>query len=215
MPAAYGARSADIWLNSLLVVSRSGTLLLTARLLDRPAIHKKMKVTVQAGMFAQVADDLSLQYFRLATCQGESPTTAAPYMYEQKCRSVCRTAGRRHATVDRCHDQDMWQRTCVEPRLIVATPNLSQTRCRLCSKQLQYRGREQSLTKETGVPSAARLQSLLHRSSAATRDSGVTRTETRVQLAVHELRCMLSAASTCNAGSATLLARWRLDELKV
>lgn len=134
MPAAYGARSADICLNSLLVDSRSGTLLLTARLLARPAIHKKMKVTVQPVMFAQVADDLSLQYCRFTTCQGERQyalTAAESYMYEQKRSSMCRTACRRHATSDRCHDQDLRQRTCVEPRLVVATPIWSQTRCRL------------------------------------------------------------------------------------
>ena len=54
MPAAYGARSADIWLNSLLVDSRSGALLSTARLLAMPPMHNKMKVTVQPGMLLRL-----------------------------------------------------------------------------------------------------------------------------------------------------------------
>jgi len=54
----------------LLVDSTSGTLLLTVRLLARPAMHKTMKVTVQPGMFAQVTDDLSLRYCRREKVRG-------------------------------------------------------------------------------------------------------------------------------------------------
>jgi len=53
--------------------------------------------------------------------------------------------------------------------------------CCRCFEQPQYRGLELSLTKGTGVSSAACLQSLQHMSSAATRGSGVTRTKTRAQ----------------------------------
>ncbi len=111
MPAAYGARSADIWLNNLLVDFRSGTLLLTVRLLARPAMHKNMKVTVQPGMFAQVADDLSLQHCSFTTCQGErkygDPAAADSYKYEESCSMLCRTVCRRHATTARCHNQKL------------------------------------------------------------------------------------------------------------
>ena len=61
-------------------------------------MHKKMRATVQPGMFAEVTvtDDLSLQYYSLTTCQEKSkygdPAATDSYKKEESCSMLCRIA---------------------------------------------------------------------------------------------------------------------------